>query len=583
MLEKESVANELFEPADFSGLGGFARNVGASQRGLDIFLNKIRDPQSACAVSLLWTDLTSNHTGTSVKHCVPSARCTRWFCSCDRTVRAGMAYHDPLMALVTFADESDALYMLPLLSSADSGASSRSQSQSLAMSQTSGGSSKVVDLSEVDSEAAFVTAQKIPVKSTVPVTVLWNAVYELLFKAPCRTIVYRSEMVYLALLGVQQRAAALGVQFDAQLRLADRNLYVQRSIQGTVEGVTSSSPATVIGGVFDPRIAAYLCKSDISEQQLELASLGGLFAAPLVPFKSSPLCPIDHATIGKVSLVIGECFMQLRSLLRMHMILDRQMERMSLTHVFHQIEMPLTYLLAQMEFNGVCISETLLNQTSLSVKDQIATVEEQVTLSTGAVLNLASSDQVATLLFDTLGLPSSLSISSAQTGHGSPNGSKSGTTATGKRPRHASTAEEDLLRIRALHPAVDLILSFRSLSKFLSTYVEGLRPFIISFTADPIFTRAEFDEVDEGLTPYEAIMRNQTHGSAHQSIGAVCTVSKIHSVWNQTVVRTGRLSCCRPNLQSASNTQKVNGRELNCREFFLASTGYVTDLIVLYL
>ena len=292
-----------------------------------------------------------------------------------------------------------------------------------------------------------------------------------------------------------------------------------------------------------------------------------------------------------MSIAIGESFMQLRSVLKMMMVLDRQMENMSLTHVFRQIEMPITFLLAQMEFNGICISRALLDQTSLSVKRQIATVTEQVTFRTGETLNLASSDQVAALLFDTLGLPSSLSTTTAA-GHGSPNGSSNAhrsTSTTGKRPRHASTAEEDLLQIRTLHPVVDLVLTFRGLSKFLSTYVEGLRPFIISFPPGELFLRpVEMSNGmagTEGFTPYEVIMINQTTHSggtvttsqSHKiSSSSDLAATKIHCVWNQTVVRTGRLSCCRPNLQSAPNTQKLeNGFELNCREFFVASTGYV--------
>lgn len=275
--------------------------------------------------------------------------------------------------------------------------------------------------------------------------------------------------------------------------------------------------------------------------------------------------------------MIGETFMQLRSVMRMMMVLERQMENMSLISVFREIEMPITFLLAQMEFDGICLSQSLLDQTSLAVKNQIANVTEQVTILTGESPNLASPDQVAALLFDTLGLPSSLSNTSAQPGRSSPNASRNPTTATGKRPRHASTAEEDLLRIRTLHPVVDLILSFRTLSKFLSTYVEGLRPFFISFTPEILLTNSDVHNEDdtELLTAYEVIMRNQaahSSSSAH-SHSIMRTAIKIHSVWNQTVVRTGRLSCCRPNLQSAPNTHKVDGYELNCREFFVASTG----------
>jgi len=236
-----------------------------------------------------------------------------------------VAYQDPLAALITFADEVDVLYMLPVLSSADAvgghGSSSssgggaqfsRSQSQSTS-SSGSGSGTQVVDLSD---DTALVSIRKLPIKSRVPVTVLWQAFFELLLRAPCRTAIYRSELVYLALFGAQRRAAATGVQFDGVLRLAENNQFVQRSMQydtGTSSSSSSSSSSStatgqssshatspVTSGVVDPRIAAYLCKSDITESQLELESLCGLFAAPLVPFKSSPFCPIDHSSVGQV-------------------------------------------------------------------------------------------------------------------------------------------------------------------------------------------------------------------------------------------------------------------------------------------
>ena len=46
--------------------------------------------------------------------------------------------------------------------------------------------------------------------------------------------------------------------------------------------------------------------------------------------------------------------------------------------------------------------------------------------------------------------------------------------------------------------------------------------------------------------------------------------TSIHANWNQTVVRTGRLSCSRPNLQNVPNRQSVGGMEINMREMIRA-------------
>ena len=52
--------------------------------------------------------------------------------------------------------------------------------------------------------------------------------------------------------------------------------------------------------IFDPRIAAYLCRSDSTEELLELSSLCRLFGSPVLPFEGSALCPLDARSLGRV-------------------------------------------------------------------------------------------------------------------------------------------------------------------------------------------------------------------------------------------------------------------------------------------
>ena len=55
--------------------------------------------------------------------------------------------------------------------------------------------------------------------------------------------------------------------------------------------------------IFDPRIAAYLCRSDSTEELLELSSLCRLFGSPVLPFEGSALCPLDARSLGRVRLI----------------------------------------------------------------------------------------------------------------------------------------------------------------------------------------------------------------------------------------------------------------------------------------
>ncbi len=91
-----------------------------------------------------------------------------------------------------------------------------------------------------------------------------------------------------------------------------------------------------------------------------------------------------------------------------------------------------------------------------------------------------------------------------------------------------STNNEVLLALRGAHPIVPLIIEYRALSKLASTYIESL-----------------IDSVSED--------------------------GRIHSTFQQTVTRTGRLSSTEPNLQNIPVRTEL-GREI--RKFFVAKEGY---------
>lgn len=92
-----------------------------------------------------------------------------------------------------------------------------------------------------------------------------------------------------------------------------------------------------------------------------------------------------------------------------------------------------------------------------------------------------------------------------------------------------STNAEVLEELRDAHPVVGMLLEYRTLSKLKSTYCDGL-------------------------------------------LKVVSADGRIHSTFNQTETRTGRISSTEPNLQNIPVRQEV-GREL--RRFFRASEGMV--------
>jgi DNA polymerase-1 len=209
-----------------------------------------------------------------------------------------------------------------------------------------------------------------------------------------------------------------------------------------------------------------------------------------------------------------------------------------------------------MEVRGIDVDTTALARLSDDVARKTKEIVESANSVVGQTINLASPDQVAALLYETLGLPApkntALPAGSSSMGTGACAGMVKNfgdLGGTKKGLRHASTSEEDLLKIRTMHPIVDMILEFRALSKIAGTYVSGLQTFVRKRTAGEL----------------------AAVGISNSSMSS--GPSSIHANWNQTVVRTGRLSCSKPNLQNIPNFQTVGGIPIDVRGAFTASQG----------
>ena len=166
--------------------------------------------------------------------------------------------------------------------------------------------------------------------------------------------------------------------------------------------------------------------------------------------------------------------------------------------LFEEIEMPLVYVLAEMEATGVKLDTEALRQSSEVLTMQLASLEQEIHQLAGQEFNINSNRQVGEVLFDKLQLDT-----------------KAKKTKTGL----YSTSEEVLEKLRAKHPIVEKLLDYRGLKKLLSTYLDALPALI------------------------------------HPETG------KIHTSFNQAVTATGRLSSTNPNLQNIPVRDEL-GREI---------------------
>ena len=184
--------------------------------------------------------------------------------------------------------------------------------------------------------------------------------------------------------------------------------------------------------------------------------------------------------------------------LRLKNVLEKQLREQGAYDLFHDIEMPLVPVLAQMEFNGVRIDTDALRETSALYTQRLQEIEQDIYSLAGQPFNISSPKQVGEMLFDTL----KISAKAKKTKGG-----------------QYSTSEEVLESLRDKHPVVGRILDYRGLKKLLSTYIDAL----------------------------PALINPRT--------------GRIHTSFNQTVTATGRLSSSNPNLQNIP-IRHEDGREI---------------------
>jgi len=129
-----------------------------------------------------------------------------------------------------------------------------------------------------------------------------------------------------------------------------------------------------------------------------------------------------------------------------------QIQSSELAPLMRDLEIPLIPVLVAMEQAGIGIDLEAFKTFLEDVSSQLSELTRSIIVHAGEEFNIRSSQQLAVVLFDQLGI-------------------KEGTkTSTGLR----STANQVLEKIRSQHPIVEDILEYRMLEKLRSTYLEPL-------------------------------------------------------------------------------------------------------------
>lgn len=125
--------------------------------------------------------------------------------------------------------------------------------------------------------------------------------------------------------------------------------------------------------------------------------------------------------------------------------------------LFHKLVMPGARALENIERRGLTLDMPAYARVEAETRIKHAQALEDLHTIAGKRINWNSSQQVAKLLFDELGIKSVL-----KTPKGKP-----------------STSEAALIELKGTHPVVDQLFKYRELEKFLSTYIQGWKEHMV--------------------------------------------------------------------------------------------------------
>lgn len=244
----------------------------------------------------------------------------------------------------------------------------------------------------------------------------------------------------------------------------------------------------VQGSLFDTMIAHYLINPEtrhgmdyLAETYLKYRTVSIEELIGAKGKNQGNMRDVDVAIVGKYACEDADITLRLKHLL------EKEIKENELDKLFYEVECPLIYVLADMEWTGARLDLEALKQLSIDLTEELLGLESELIEMAGMEYNVNSPKQTGEVLFDHMKITD-----------------KAKKTKTGQ----YSTSEGELEKLRNKHPIIEKILEYRGVKKLLSTYIDAF-PLLINPRSN-----------------------------------------KIHTSFNQTVAATGRLSSTNPNLQN---------------------------------
>ncbi len=313
----------------------------------------------------------------------------------------------------------------------------------------------------------------------------------------------KGEAYYIPLSAVQNEAMAVLKEFESVLA----NPAIQKIGQNIKYDILLLKwyGIEVKGVLFDTMLAHYLIDADarhgmdvLAENYLQYSPVS---ITELIGKKGKTQGSMRDVAVDVVKEYAAE---DADITLQLKEVFEPMLTATQASDLASKVENPLVYVLADMEFEGVKIDKEVLALLSKELAVDIDIAEKEIFELAGVKFNIASPKQLGEVLFDKLQLDP-----------------KAKKTKTGQ----YQTGEDILSLLAPKHEIVQHILSFRTLQKLKSTYVDAL---------------------PEMINP---------------------KTGRVHTSYNQAVAATGRLSSNNPNLQNIP-IKTARGREV--RKAFIA-------------
>ncbi len=181
--------------------------------------------------------------------------------------------------------------------------------------------------------------------------------------------------------------------------------------------------------VFDGALAAYLL--DAAGRSYDPVNLAKRYEIPLPQLDESCLAAAVFPELCR--------------------ILKQELAAQGMLRLFEEIEMPLSLVLASMEYSGFAVDKTGIHAFGTALSEQIEVLKGRMFELAGENFNPNSTKELNVILFEKLGL-----------------------TPKKKNKSGYSTDVDALEAIRGEHAIIPALLEYRKLTKLYSTYVVGL-------------------------------------------------------------------------------------------------------------